>query len=122
MKGRPTNRAEREFHNQLCRYVGCIACAIDGHFNDYSSVHHVDGRTKPWAHWFVLPLCGGHHQDGTGMPGLIAIHPWKAQFEARYGTQEELLIKSLDWLYDGWGIVVPEARRAANHQFFRMVA
>ena len=59
--------------------------------NPVVSIHHVDGRTKPGAHMRVLPLCAGHHQDGTGAPGLIAVHPWKARFEARYGTQESLL-------------------------------
>ena len=25
------------------------------------------------------------------MPGLVAVHPWKARFEKLYGRQEELL-------------------------------
>lgn len=54
---------------------------------------NVDGRTKPDAHWNVLPLCAGHHQDGTGLPGLVAVHPWKRRFEARYGSQAELQAK-----------------------------
>jgi hypothetical protein len=71
--------------------IGCIACLLEGQFTREVSIHHINGRTKPGAHFEVLPLCAGHHQDGTGIPGLIAIHPWKARFEARYGTQEELL-------------------------------
>jgi hypothetical protein len=40
----------------------------------------------------VLPLCAGHHQKGTGPnPSLIAVHPNKARFEERYGSQMELL-------------------------------
>jgi hypothetical protein len=40
----------------------------------------------------VLPLCAGHHQDGTGNnKELIAVHPYKARFEARYGAQMKLL-------------------------------
>jgi hypothetical protein len=51
-------------------------------------VHHIDGRTKPNAHWLVLPLCAGHHQDnGTA----IAVHPHKARFEHQYGNQMDLL-------------------------------
>lgn len=71
--------------------VGCIACLQDGIFNDYVSIHHVDGRTKPGAHMKVLPLCGPHHQ--TGGEDAPAIHPFKARFEAKYGTQEQLLEK-----------------------------
>ncbi|MOA33025.1 hypothetical protein D3C78_1542830 [compost metagenome] len=55
------------------------------------SIHHIDGRTKPGAHSRVLPLCAGHHQDGYGAPGLIAVHPYKARFEKQYGPQLELL-------------------------------
>ena len=44
----------------------------------------------------VLPLCGPHHQ--TGGPGAPSIHPWKARFEAKYGTQAELLAKVAELL------------------------
>lgn len=91
MKGRPVTAEQKRYHDHLCRVVGCIACRKDGHLNFVVSVHHIDGRTKPDAHWLVLPLCAGHHQDGTGVPGLIAVHPWKRRFEDRYGTQLELL-------------------------------
>ena len=90
MKGRTPNKAEKQYHNDLVEWVGCIACRLDGNFNPTCSIHHIDGRTKPDAHWKVLPLCAGHHQDGTGIPGLVAIHPWKRRFEKLYGTQEEL--------------------------------
>ena len=90
MKGRTPTAAEKAHWNRVAA-LGCIACSKDGLHNPMVSIHHVDGRTKPWAHMRVLPLCAGHHQDGTGAPGLIAVHPWKARFEARYGTQESLL-------------------------------
>lgn len=72
--------------------LGCIACMKDGNFNPHVSIHHVDGRTKPGCHQLVLPLCAGHHQDGAGEDKtMLAIHPWKARFERRYGTQVELM-------------------------------
>ena len=74
--------------------LGCIACREDGRMTKEVSIHHLDGRTKPDCHKRVLPLCAGHHQDGTGEDkALIAVHPYKGKFEARYGTQEELLEK-----------------------------
>lgn len=69
--------------------LGCIACMKDGRYNPHVSIHHVDGRTKPGCHQLVLPLCAPHHQDDGS--GAIAVHPWKARFEARYGTQVELM-------------------------------
>lgn len=90
MKGRNPTAAEKRFHDQLAS-LGCIACRIDGNHNPIVSIHHIDGRTKPGAHMRVLPLCAGHHQDGYGIPGLIAVHPYKRRFEDRYGSQYELL-------------------------------
>ena len=98
MKGRTPNAKEKAFHDDLCRHVGCIACLIDGNRNTYVSVHHTEGRTKEDAHKLVLPLCAGHHQDGTGVPGLIAVHPYKARFEAKYGKQRTLIDLCLDIL------------------------
>lgn len=105
MKGRTPTVAEKRFHDDLCRHIGCVACRFEGGFNDFVSVHHIDGRTKPDAHWLVLPLCGGHHQDnGT----VIAVHPYKARFEARYGKQIDLLRWCIERL-QLQGIQVPDA-------------
>ena len=103
MKGRTRTAAEKRFHDLLCQHIGCIACFIDSgrdRRNTYVSVHHIDGRSKQWAHWYVIPVCAGHHQDGTGAPGLIAIHPWKTRFEDRYGAQMELLRDCIKQLID----------------------
>jgi hypothetical protein len=90
VKGRAPSKAEKQFHAAIAA-LGCIACRMDGVFTELVSIHHIDGRTKPGAHMKVLPLCAGHHQDNTGAPGLIAVHPWKKRFEQRYGSQAELL-------------------------------
>ncbi len=97
MKGKTPTKAERELHDRLAS-LGCIACKKDGRHTEEVSVHHIDGRTKPGAHLKVLPLCAGHHQDGAGAPGLIAVHPWKARFEQRYGSQVELLAECMELL------------------------
>ena len=95
MNGRTPTKAEKRFHDLLARVVGCAACRFGhGQFTDYVSIHHIDGRTKPGCQQLVLPLCGPHHQD-TAWPenDFIAIHPWRRRFEARYGTEMELLDK-----------------------------
>lgn len=112
MKGKSPSAAQKRFHDALCMNVGCVACRLDGVGNFNVSVHHMDGRTKPDAHWLVLPLCAGHHQDGTGAPGLIAVHPWKARFESEYGRQRDLLIAAIEILHNR-GQVVPDAALAA---------
>ena len=86
MKGRSPTAAQKRFHDLLCQHVGCIACRKEGLFNSWVSVHHVDGRTKPEAHWLVLPLCAGHHQDGTGGKWMIAVHPIKPDSRRNTGA------------------------------------
>ena len=90
MKGKTPTKAEKLFHDRIAQ-IGCIACRKDGRFNPVVSIHHIDGRTKKGAHMKVLPLCAGHHQQGTGATGVIAVHPYKAQFEGIYGKQIDLL-------------------------------
>lgn len=107
MKGRPVTVEQKRFHDMLCTKIGCIASRKDGFFDPICSIHHIDGRTKPWAHWLVLPLSAGNHQDGTGAPGRIAVHPWKTRFQDRYGNQMDLLRECIEILLER-GCDVPE--------------
>lgn len=91
MKGRAPTAAEEAFMHAMAS-LGCLACAKDGITNPWVSIHHIDGRTKPGAHMLVLALCAEHHQHDDSDPrGRIGVHPFKAKFEARYGSQLELL-------------------------------
>lgn len=107
MKGRAVTAEQKRFHDMLCTKIGCIASHKDGFFDPICSIHHIDGRTKPWAHWLVLPLSAGNHQDGTGAPGRIAVHPWKTRFQNRYGNQMDLLRECIEILLER-GCDVPE--------------
>lgn len=91
---RPVSPEEKALWDRMASVVGCIACLLDGNRNTYVSIHHIEGRTKPDCHKKVLSLCAGHHQQGNGNDKtLIAVHPNKAAFEARYGSQYDLLKK-----------------------------
>lgn len=107
MKGASVTAEQKRYHGDLAG-LGCIACQADGNDSPFVSIHHIDGRTKPDAHWLVLPLCAGHHQDGTGVLGLTAVHPYKARFEQHYGTQLHLLEVCHSVLRNS-GYDVPEA-------------
>lgn len=87
-KQRAVSPLEKAMWDKLAA-LGCIACMKDGHYNPHVSIHHVDGRTKPGCHLLVLPLCSSHHQDDGS--GAVAVHPWKARFEQRYGAQLDLV-------------------------------
>lgn len=114
MKGRNPTVEQKRFWGRLSQRIGCVACAMDGHPNDFVSIHHIDGRTKPNAHWLVLPLCAGHHQENTGPYWMVAVHPLKGRFEKEYGRQRDLLVWCIEQL-QLQGLEVPEgALRAAG--------
>lgn len=94
--GRTVTKTEKRWHDDVSDICGCICCLLDGRPRDYTlpahvSIHHCDGRTKAHAHYYVLPLCAGHHQAGTGAPGLLAVHGDKAKFIASYGREIQLV-------------------------------
>lgn len=72
---------------------GCIACRLDGLGFRPAAVHHILRGGQRIGHLDTLPLCDpGHHQQGQQF-GMVSRHPWKARFEARYGTEQELLAR-----------------------------
>ena len=87
MKGRKPTAAEKA-HMASVAALGCIVCRREWGVYSPAAIHHVDGKTKPGAHFKVLPLCSAHHQ--TGGYG-IALHAGRAEWERWYGTQAELL-------------------------------
>lgn len=96
---RAVTPAERLLWDRMASEVGCIACLLDGFHNSYVSIHHIDGRTKPGCHSKVLPLCAPHHQrDDTDPMKRDAVHPDKARFEAKYGSQYELLAQVMSMI------------------------
>ena len=92
-------KADQDYHDWICRMVGCIACFLDGGKNTHCGIHHCDGRTKPGCQRKVIPLCGVHHQ--TGGEAAPSIHPWKKRFEAKYGTERDLIVRCLAWYAAG---------------------
>lgn len=95
--GRTPTKVESQWFHDVSDICGCICCLLDGRPRDYTlpahvSIHHCDGRTKAHAHYYVLPLCAGHHMPGTGEnKALVAVHGNKTDFIAAYGRQIELI-------------------------------
>jgi len=113
MQGRSVNAAQKRFHDALVRIVGCIACRVAGRPHDIATIHHCDGKTKPDAHYLVIPLCAVCHQlGGNGYP---ARHINKAEFERAYGTEQELLALSQKILREN-GYAGPMSRAGAVAQ------
>jgi hypothetical protein len=93
-KAKPGKRAatkdEAAWMDAIVRY-GCIACRLDGRPPRPTAVHHILRGGVRLGHKHTIGLCDpGHHQNG-GQFGLTSRHPYKARFEAKYGTELQLL-------------------------------
>ena len=96
-KKKVATRLERE-HLSKVASLGCLVCQRP------ANVHHIRpiglGMGMRSSHYQTIPLCREHHQ------GQFSIHNCKEQFEAMYGTEAELLqrtlkeIKSLEQVND----------------------
>jgi len=91
---RPPTKAEAEWMDQIIA-LGCIACRIDGHPDTPGAVHHLLRGGRRMGHFHTICLCDpGHHQNGAEF-GKVSRHPWKARFEEKYGTEQELLAMTM---------------------------
>lgn len=117
MEGRTVTQGEKRWHDTVSDICGCICCILDRRPRNYEeqayvSIHHCDGRTKAHAHWFVLPLCAGHHQQGTGpIKTMLAVHGCKAAFIAEYAREIEL-VECCVRMVEAAGREVPDQVRA----------
>ena len=85
-KKKVATKLERE-HMSKVASLGCLVCQRP------ANVHHIRpvglGIGMRSGHYQTIPLCHDHHQ------GQFSIHNCKEQFEAMYGTEEELLHRTL---------------------------
>lgn len=82
--------AER-LHLSRVASLGCIVCRIAGHEFSPAEIHHPRtgmGMSQRASHFDAIPLCHFHHR--TGGHGL-AIHAGQKTWEAKFGTEKELL-------------------------------
>ena len=70
---------------------GCIVCFNEKRGYVPASVHHILRNGKRIDHFHTIPLCPTHHQTGVNTPLFVSRHPWKREFENRYGSESELL-------------------------------
>lgn len=83
-------RAEKDHLAKLAD-LGCIACMNMGSPGTPAEIHHLRsgvGAGQRSGHFAAIPLC--HHHHRTGGYGE-AFHAGKKAWEARFGTELELL-------------------------------
>ena len=84
---RPKTKAEKEYMSSVAE-LGCIICGAP------AELHHPrtgQGMGQRASNFDVIPLCPKHHR--TGNYGT-ALHAGQKAFEAKFGTEAELLEKT----------------------------
>jgi len=99
LRGRSPTKVEKDWMDAISN-LGCIVCKIHYDCMTPAEIHHIDGKTKPNAHLMSLPLCYKHHREGVNNDMYVSRHPFKREFEKRYGKQTDLLKKLQEIIYD----------------------
>lgn len=106
LKGRNPTAREKQLGNKIAA-IGCICCLNQGWYTSsmqqqegqkYVSLHHVDGRTKSWAHAMVLPLCAYHHDTPAPVDApkeLMPLHRSNKKEWVHFNGTEEVLLKQV---------------------------
>jgi hypothetical protein len=84
-------KTELDYHNKV-REIGCIVCKIFLRVHSECDVHHIVSGSRRKGHLEAIGLCPTHHRSGLNNNQVVSRHPWKREFENRYGTEEGLLI------------------------------
>ena len=90
-KKKVATKAERE-HLRLVAQINCLICqrpAICHHIRNLGDGKGNIGISQRANHYQTIPLCPDHHT------GKFSIHNCKQEFEAMYGTEHEMLRKTL---------------------------
>lgn len=83
-------KAERHHYDKLSQ-LGCIVCYREGLGYTLPHIHHIRhgvGMAQRSHYLMAIPLCPLHHQNGGHG---VALHAGQKTFEAKYGTEMELL-------------------------------
>jgi hypothetical protein len=78
-------------HMALVAQLPCVVCVKTGLGESKAEVHHILKSGKRIDDYNVIALCTAHHRGGMNTDEIVSRHPWKREFEKRYGTESELL-------------------------------
>lgn len=85
-------KSQKAFQDRV-RALGCIVCHGQG-VDSPCDLHHLLRGSRRIGEDSVIGLCPMHHRSGLNTEEFVSRHPWRREFEARYGTEDELLQKT----------------------------
>ena len=81
---------KREKWFQTLTEMGCIVCLNEMGVKSPPDIHHILKNGQRVDDFHTIPLCPSHHRLGANNEECVSRHPWKKEFEKRYGTEWEL--------------------------------
>ena len=79
----------QKWFNQL-QDIGCIVCYNEGKPRVPADIHQILKNSRRVDHLHTIPLCFHHHREGSNNGRWVSRHPWKKEFEKRYGDEWDL--------------------------------
>jgi hypothetical protein len=76
------------------RAQGCIVCHGEG-VDSPCDLHHLLRGSSRIGEDSVIGLCPMHHRSGVNTDEFVSRHPWKTAFSKKYGSEEELLKRTM---------------------------
>tara|TARA_R110001632_G_scaffold83617_10_gene185004 strand:+ start:2151 stop:2450 length:300 start_codon:yes stop_codon:yes gene_type:complete len=95
-KKKKMSKAESK-HIEKILSMGCCVC-VNLELGETPAVpHHISNNSMGMksSNYEVIPLCPVHHTDGGYG---VAVHQGRVQWEANFGTEQELLDQTMEWL------------------------
>jgi hypothetical protein len=88
-------RADGKSHLARVAALTCVVCRNEGLGKTPAQAHHINCATmgRKSSDFETIPLCPTHHQYSGH--GQLAVHDGPERWEARYGTERELLAQTL---------------------------
>jgi hypothetical protein len=80
--------------------IGCIVCRNEMGVVSPPDIHHIQRNGRRVDDFHTIPLCPLHHRSGVNSKEYVSRHPWKKEFERRYGTEWELFNQTLELVED----------------------
>jgi hypothetical protein len=80
---------KNEWFNALVD-MGCIVCRNEMQVYSPPDIHHIHRNSRRVDDFHTIPLCPNHHRLGLNNEQCVSRHPWKKEFEKRYGSEWDL--------------------------------
>ena len=81
---------EREKWFLALQDLGCIVCLNELGVRSPPDIHHIHKNSRRVDDLHTIPLCPNHHRSGVNNEEYVSRHPWKREFEKRYGSEWNL--------------------------------